>query len=401
MHAELSRAHMTGRFLQSLEELVARGDFVVPPYPAAALKLRRLVESGSFGLAEVADAASSDPALAAALLRIANSPLYRGSGAAITSLGRAVHRLGARTVATMALTAGVGAAACADGPLIDVKYRAWRRSLTCALGCQWLARTRALDPDEAFLAGVLHGFGRSVALGCLELLLSKSPAAERRSLQEWLQAIEPHRKLLTQKVAEAWQLPAEIRSVLGADAAQNPPNPFAALVSIADELAAAIDRGSPGEQLGQVAGLSPAEKQALPEFCSGLPGSLEALLEMPEPQKGLRPSSGAVTKPETSFTSEVRSRTMDVTDLRNRRSPVPLRATGVAQDGLVLDCERPMQESCVARLALTLGERQIEGWFSISLCVAERGRFRVEAHSFAANRELRETLLELWTNSKR
>jgi HD-like signal output (HDOD) protein len=61
-----------------------------------------------------ADALSADPALAARVLSVANSPLYRGTSD-ITTVARAVNRLGARTVASIALAAGIGAAAMQTG----------------------------------------------------------------------------------------------------------------------------------------------------------------------------------------------------------------------------------------------------------------------------------------------
>src|SRR3954466_1061157 len=108
---------------RQLSDIVERGDFIVPPYPAAAMKLRALIESDKFGLSQIADAAAADAALAAALPRLAHSPRYRADGPPLTTLLRAVNRLGARAVSSLALAAGVGAAAVAPGPLADVKYR--------------------------------------------------------------------------------------------------------------------------------------------------------------------------------------------------------------------------------------------------------------------------------------
>src|SRR5258706_5565130 len=129
----------------ALTELVMRGDFAVPPYPAVALRLRRLLERPNYGVGEVADVIAADAALAASVLGTANSALYRSGDAEIASLSRAVNRLGARTVSAIAVAAGVGQAATQGGQLFDVKYRVWRRSITSALTCQKLAPLRGLD----------------------------------------------------------------------------------------------------------------------------------------------------------------------------------------------------------------------------------------------------------------
>lgn len=385
-------------FVGSLEEIVARGDFQVPPYPAAAMRLRRLVDSGNFGLAEVADAAATDPALAASLLRIANSSLYRGTGGAITTLGRAVHRLGARSVASIAVAAGLSTAACADGVLVDVKYRVWRRSVSCALACQQLAVPRSLDPEEAFLSGLLYGFGRSVAVGCLERVLPNPPGAER-TLLEWLQAVEPHRHTLARRVAEQWQLPVEIIQAVTTSPSAAAPNPMATLVALGDRLAAAIDQGVSAEQLSTTQGVAPNERRLVNEFAIGLPHALEALVEPAEPLK--RRSGNAVSKPPSALSGEQHSSSVPLVDLKNRKEPVQLETLSVAQEGIAFLSQRPMQESSVARLAIGTPPKVVEGWFSVALCVPDRGRYRIEAQAFAASRELKDILLELWTAAKR
>jgi HD-like signal output (HDOD) protein len=82
---------------RALTHVVSRGDFVVPPYPAVALRLQRLLGKDGYGVGDVAEVIAADAALAATVLAAANSALL-GGASPITSLSRAVNRLGARTV---------------------------------------------------------------------------------------------------------------------------------------------------------------------------------------------------------------------------------------------------------------------------------------------------------------
>lgn len=376
-----------------LSELVARADLVVPPYPAAALRLRRIVETENFALADVAEAASTDPALAAALLRVANSPLYAGSGTVITSLGRAVHRLGARSVSAIATAAAIGSTAMAAGPLIDVKYRVWRRSVTCALSCQRLADRKTLDPDEAFLAGLLYGFGRCVAVACLERVLPSLPQ-QTMSLLEWMQAAEPYRAELARSVAIQWQLPEPLANVIVGEPSGGAPNPMRNLVLLGERIAGAVEQGHSPDQIAAEAGVAPSQRRELDSFLQGLPGALDALIQAPEPSSRRPRAPSAVTKPSTALSGEVRPVSLVVFDLRVRREPARLAAVAVSVDGLVLESPRPMQESCVARLAVGEGPLAIEGWFSVVLCVPQHGHFRIEVQPFAPSRELRQFLAD-------
>ncbi|MGC4092536.1 MAG: HDOD domain-containing protein [Polyangiaceae bacterium] len=304
-------AASANNILLGLEELISRGDFVVPPYPAAALRLRRLIGGGRFGLGEVADVVSSDPALAATLLRIANSATYRGSGAPITNLARAVNRLGAKSIASLALTAGISAAALDQGPLVDVKYRVWRRSLTCALASQKLASLRGIEPEEAFLAGLLYGFGRSVAVGCLERVIPKG-TTQARPLLDWLAAVEPHRHTLAKRVAESWQLPAELVEVLSGSSHKPEHKALHALLELGDRIGGALDGGASADLAAALVGASDKETKAVAHFIADLPHVLETLLEAPAQTKSGAPS--AVSKPDTSLAGEARPLNVALSD---------------------------------------------------------------------------------------
>ena len=110
----------TDAMLCALAQVVTQGDFTVPPYPAVALRLRRVLESDRHGIADVVKVIATDPALAATVLAAANSALF-GNGSAITSLSAAVGRLGERALGALAIVSGMGAAAVAGGVLLDVK----------------------------------------------------------------------------------------------------------------------------------------------------------------------------------------------------------------------------------------------------------------------------------------
>lgn len=371
-----------------LSELVSRGDLIVPPYPAVALRLRRLVETEDFSLSEVAEAASADSALAAALLRVANSSLYGPSPAPITNLARAVHRLGARAVASIATAATIGAGAVAAGPLIDVKYKVWHRSVTCALVCQRFADRELVDPDEAFLAGLLHGFGRSVAVACLERVLP-SLAQKKLSLAEWMQAAEPFRGELARRVAEQWQLPEALIRVAVGDPTDQSPGPMSALVALGESIAQAIESGYSAERIAEGAAAL-LERRALEAFLEGLPSAIDALVQPPGPSH--RPKASAVSAPLSALTGSLRPVSLPVMDVRNRREPIRLAAIALSVDGIVLLAPRPMQPSCVARLSLGEGPSAIEGWYTVVLCAPQGVQFRVELQPFAPSHETRQFL---------
>jgi HD-like signal output (HDOD) protein len=144
-------------------------------FPHLATQIVDALENPELELGKLVDLIRQEPAVAASLLKAANSPLFR-RGAPAPDLATAVMKLGLRLVGQLA--AGVACAA-----LFDIEARTelslhsarWRemfhRSLTCGMAAAWLAeRCKMPHPDRAFSAGMLHDVGRSLALRSLSAL---------------------------------------------------------------------------------------------------------------------------------------------------------------------------------------------------------------------------------------
>ncbi len=359
-----------------LGEVVAKGDFQVPPYPAVALRLQRIVARPNYGLGEVADTIAADPALAARILSVVNSALYRASED-ITSLPRAVNRLGARVVSALAVAAGIGTSATQAGALFDVKYRAWRRSVTCALACQKLARLRALDENAAFLAGLIHGFGRSVAVAALERLLATQRPSAPLELVQWLAVAEGQREHLALAVAERWQLPDEIMDALRPGVE----TPMAALVAEGERIAEALESSWRPE------GSSPAEARAIDELIQGLPAALDALAAVPPPGTARSPS--VIATPEKALGGERRRCAVPLADCR-KKGAARLTGVSLAPTGVETASSAPLQEGSIVRLAAGSDRDRIETWFNVLLCAPNGSAWRVEAELFSPPREIKE-----------
>lgn len=365
---------------RALTDVVSRGDFTVPPYPAVALRLQRLLSREGYGVGEVADIVGADAALATTVLAAANSALL-SAASPITSVSRAVNRLGARTVGSIAMASGVGAAATSTGVLFDVKFRVWRRGITCALACQKLAPSRGLDAEEAFLAGLLHGFGRSIAITSLEQLLKTHQPPRPLSVHEWLSIAEQQRAALAHAVALSWELPEVIATAVEHDASASSGSALHALVVEADRLAGEIDGG----RMPQVS--SPSDARAIDELVGALPLSLEAFAP-PPPSPTLLPSP-ALSKPEHVLDGELRPKSLPITD-RRTKGAAALTSVAIAPAGLEVDSSRSFQEGSVVRLGVGSPEAHLEPWFNVVLCLPQASRYRVELQLFSPTREMRD-----------
>ena len=138
-----------------------RGLRRLPPFPAVATKLLRLLSDDDVNVREIVNLIRADPALASELMRVVNSAAY-GFPSRISSIQNAVTLLGLQTVRGFALTVSM------KGFLhtalrLDLLRRIWRHSLACGMLCEELSRacsTSQRGDDRAYTAGLLHNIGR-------------------------------------------------------------------------------------------------------------------------------------------------------------------------------------------------------------------------------------------------
>ncbi len=133
----------------------------LPPLPQVALRVIQVAQDPRSSAADLAVAVSSDPALAARILRAANSPLFRANRE-ITSVQEALVRLGFVQARNIAVSSAITAAYAPDAR--NALFRIedfWRHSLAVALKASELAGRRPVsDVPSAFTAGLLHDIGR-------------------------------------------------------------------------------------------------------------------------------------------------------------------------------------------------------------------------------------------------
>jgi putative nucleotidyltransferase with HDIG domain len=123
--------------------------------PAAAEQVLRIVSSRTAGAADVAQVVETDPALAARVMRLANSPYY-GAPRRVSSTRHAIVMLGFDTVRGLAVSA---ACSLLDGRAELGPDGFWRHAITTACAASVIARKIGVSTSDAFSAGLLHDLG--------------------------------------------------------------------------------------------------------------------------------------------------------------------------------------------------------------------------------------------------
>lgn len=160
---------------EQIRQSVEKGELSLPPLPELATRLMDLLEKGDdVNPKQLAELIESEPAVAASLLRTANSVFFAGLNP-ISDLDEAVARLGLRQVSSV-VTAVVhkGNFISKDPHKMELLHRLWEEAVACAMGGRRLASMGGDDPGEAFLAGLLHDTGKLLVLKGVDELSARS-----------------------------------------------------------------------------------------------------------------------------------------------------------------------------------------------------------------------------------
>lgn len=198
------------RFLQLILNDIQKNCLKLPTLPEMAMRVRKAVEDESSSAAQIARLVGTDAALSARLLRVVNSPMYRGARP-IENLQAAVTRLGSKVVRNLVASLVMQQLFQAQSPRLRGRMqRLWEHSTEVAVIAQAFARkfTR-LEPDQAMLAGLLHDIGvlpiLSRAEDFPELL------ADESLLEETIERLHVQ---IGARLMESWQFPPELRAAV-------------------------------------------------------------------------------------------------------------------------------------------------------------------------------------------
>lgn len=131
----------------------------LPSPPLVVTKVIHILKDPDFNVRELSRVISDDPALASRTLSLSRSPRY-----ALRFQPRTVHQailvLGYHMLRNIVVTAAAQSFLTRTN---KISQRLWTHSLAAALAAQLLARRIGFDdPEQAFLAGLLHDLGEMI-----------------------------------------------------------------------------------------------------------------------------------------------------------------------------------------------------------------------------------------------
>lgn len=198
-------------FVEKLAKDLRDEQLELPAFPEAVLRIQRALQSPDTSTDDIVRILSSEPALAARLLRIANSAEFRRMDQEVTDLRKAVSRMGFNMVRSVAVAFAMRQLRRKDNfsPVAQQQLElAWNDSLEIAAACFVIAkRFTRVNPDQALLTGLLHVLGRLY-------IIMRSKDVEELSEQQMREVIDGWHASIGKAIIETWGLPEPLQNAV-------------------------------------------------------------------------------------------------------------------------------------------------------------------------------------------
>ncbi len=197
-------------FVEQLAGDLSRGDLELPMFSGTAIRIQKAFQVEEVNIDEIVRLISSDPAIAARVLELANSAAIRGASQ-ITDIQQAVVRMGDKLVQSSVLTFALRQMERNEGLSEGSKTalrEMWIESIEIAARCYVIAKEYTkLNANEALLTGLLSVIGRLYIL-----LKSREHGIEDDA--ELDQVLADWHPAISKAIAESWNMSDELVAAL-------------------------------------------------------------------------------------------------------------------------------------------------------------------------------------------
>mgnify|MGYP006421209723 CR=1 FL=1 len=180
----------------------------LPTLPEVALKVRDIAESPDSAIQDLVQTISNDAAMSARVIKVVNSPLFRGSRE-INSLTMAVSRLGMDYTSNLAMGLAMEQMFQATSDMIDQRLRSvWQHSTEIAGVAQVLAQHYTnLRAGQATLGALISQIG---TLPILRFVEDNDIQINNAMLDNLLDELHPK---IGDRILQRWDFPSELQRI--------------------------------------------------------------------------------------------------------------------------------------------------------------------------------------------
>jgi len=196
---------------QALIERIDKDRIELPVLPQVAGRVMALTNDPSADAARLSALIHQDQALAAHILRVANSPAYMPR-TPIVSLQHAVAMLGVNQLSEIAVTISLKSGAIhVPGYETDIQ-QLWRHALASGAYAKEIARLRRYNVESAYLCGLLHAVGKPVVLKTVTTIAAELHVPLEPGVV--LSFIDSYHSRIGILIASEWALPSQVAEAI-------------------------------------------------------------------------------------------------------------------------------------------------------------------------------------------
>lgn len=185
------------------------GRLDLPALPDMARRIQGLTGDPGASAIQMANLLSSDPVVYMYVIRAANSAELLDGGSPATNLYSAVSRLGCRMLFCLVMNVAVTRLFQAGSPLVREQLaRLWQHCREVAANSYVLAQRQGhLRPEQAMLAGLVHG------IGALPLYLHADRSHHHFDQSALEQLADEFSAIAGARLLQSWNFPEELVAV--------------------------------------------------------------------------------------------------------------------------------------------------------------------------------------------
>lgn len=198
-----------GQIIEELRQAIKSDALVMPTLPEVAYKVRDTAADPDASVNELVKVIEQDVSISARLIKVANSPLYRGAKPN-DDLKSAINRLGLKLTSSLVTSLAMEQMFKAKSKEVDQRMRdIWERATTVAGIAHVLCKHYTnLKPDQATLGGLVHEIG---ALPILTFAETKPDLLnDIKFLDQLITKVSPKLSLM---ILRQWDFPTELQKV--------------------------------------------------------------------------------------------------------------------------------------------------------------------------------------------
>jgi len=187
----------------------------IPRLPAVIPKLMRSLRDPEASAVNYVSIINKDPAMSAAVLKLANTVYFNPGNGRITAIDTAVVKLGIEGLRSVLSAAVMQPVIQRDSPYFhEFGEQLWQHSLQCAVACERIAVLRGAEPYKAYLLGLIHDIGTITAFSELCRELKGQAYAEAPGFDVFTPLLQEHAAHLSAQIARQWEFPEALCEAL-------------------------------------------------------------------------------------------------------------------------------------------------------------------------------------------